>query len=185
MIKEALHEAELRMKGALHALEEELGTIRTGRAAPALVERLHVDYYGTATPLQQLAAIAAPEPQLITIKPYDPGTVSTIEKAIRTSDLNLNPTNDGKLIRLVIPPLTQDRRHELVKMVARRVEESKVAVRNVRRDVMDDIRDMEKEKMVSEDDSHRGKDDLQKLTDHYIKLAEDAGKHKEHEISEV
>lgn len=185
MIKDALHDAEARMKGALHALEEDLAAIRTGRASPALVEKLPVPYYGTPTPLQQLASIAAPEPQMITIRPFDPSSINTIEKAIQVSDLGLTPSNDGKLIRLMIPPLTEERRQDLVKIVSRRTEESKVALRNIRRDTLADMRDFEKEKMISEDEFFRGKEDLQKLTDRYIEDVERTGSRKEQEIMEV
>lgn len=185
MIKESLSDAESRMKGAIHALEEDLSGIRTGRASPALVEKLLVEYYGTPTMLQQLATIAAPEPQLLTIRPFDPGTIGIIEKAIRTSELGLNPSNDGKLIRLGIPSLTEERRLELVKLVHKRLEEAKIAVRNVRRDALDDMREFEKEKAISEDDFFRGKDDLDKLTNRYIEQIDHVGVHKEQEIKEV
>lgn len=185
MIKDALHDAEHRMKGAQHALEEDLGAIRTGRAHPALVEKLPVEYYGTPTPLQNLATITVPEPQLLTIRPFDPTSLNVIEKAIRTSDLGLTPSNDGKLIRLTLPPLTEERRRDLTKLVHKRVEEAKVALRNIRRDVQDDLREMEKEKIISEDDLERGRDDLQKLTDQYTEKVEEIGKRKEHEIMEV
>jgi ribosome recycling factor len=185
MIKELLSDAESRMKGAIHALEEELTGIRTGRASPALVEKLMVEYYGTPTMLQQLATIAAPEPQLLTIRPFDPKSISIIEKAIRTSELGLNPSNDGKLIRLAIPSLTEERRHELVKLVHKRLEESKIAVRNVRRDVLDDMREFEKEKAISEDDFFRGREDLDKLTNRYIEQVDHVGTRKEQEIKEV
>lgn len=185
MIKDALRDAETRMRGAISALEDDFAGIRTGRASPALVEKLMVEYYGTPTPLQQLATIAAPEPQLLTIRPFDPGSLGAIEKAIRTSELGLNPGNDGKLIRLPIPPLTEERRQELVKIVQRRMEDSKVAVRNVRRDILNDLREFEKEKLISEDDFHRGKDDLQKLTDRYTEEVDKIGKRKEQEIMEV
>jgi ribosome recycling factor len=185
MIKESLQETELRMKGAISALEDDLGSIRTGRASTALVEKLLVTYYGTPTPLLQLATIAIPEPQMITIRPFDPGSINDIERAIQTSDLGLTPMNDGKLIRLSVPPLTEDRRQELVKVVYKRMEEAKVAVRNIRRDVLDDLREFEKEKMISEDDFYRGKDDLQKLTDKYIGEVDVIGERKEKEIREV
>jgi len=185
MIKDSLRDAENRMKGAITALEEDLSAIRTGRAHPALVEKLLVEYYGTPPPLQQLATIAAPEPQLLTIRPFDPGTVAIIEKAIRTSDLGLNPGNDGKIIRLALPALNEERRVDLTKIVHKRVEEGKVAVRNIRRDVQDDMRDFEKEKLISEDDLRRGLDDLQKLTDTYTSSIDEIGKHKEQEIMEV
>ncbi len=185
MIKDTLHDAEHRMKGAIHALEEDLAAIRTGRAHPALVEKLAVEYYGTPTPLQNLATITAPEPQLLAIRPFDPGSLNIIEKAIRSSDLGLTPSNDGKIIRLTLPPLTEERRRDLTKVVHKRLEEAKVAVRNIRRDVHDDIREMEKEKLISEDDRRRGEADLQKLTDRFIEQVDQIGKRKEHEIMEV
>jgi ribosome recycling factor len=185
MIKESLQETEIRMKGAISVLEDDLGSIRTGRASTALVEKLPVVYYGTPTPLVQLATIAIPEPQLITIRPFDPGSINDIERAIQTSELGLTPMNDGKLIRLPVPPLTEDRRQELVRIVQKRMEEAKVAVRNIRRDVLDDLRDFEREKMISEDDFYRGKDDLQKLTDRYIGEVDSIGERKEKEIREV
>ncbi len=185
MIKESLAEAESRMKGAIHALEDDLGSVRTGRASPALVEKLMVEYYGTPTQLQQLASISAPEPQLLTIRPYDPGSIATIEKAIRSSELGLNPSNDGKLIRLSIPPLTEERRQELIRTVHKRLEEAKIAVRNVRRDIQDDLREFEKEKLISEDDLYRGREDLEKLTTRFIEQIDEIGTHKEKEIKEV
>jgi ribosome recycling factor len=185
MIKDALRDAEHRMKGAIAALDEELSGIRTGRAHPALVEKLEVEYYGTPTPLQQLATISAPEPQLLTIRPFDPKSLGIIEKAIRTSDLGLNPNNDGKLIRLQLPSLTEERRRDLQKIVHKRVEDAKVAVRNIRRDVQDEMRDYEKEKLISEDELERGRGELQKLTDQFTEKVEEVGKRKEHEIMEV
>jgi len=166
-------------------LEQDLATIRTGRASPALVERLLVDYFDTPTPLIQLATIAVPEPRALMIKPFDSTTLKTIEKAILASDLGLTPNNDGKSIHLNLPPLTEERRRELVKHVHARLEDSRIAVRNIRRDVHNDMRDFEKEKMISEDDLKRGEDQLQKLTDRYV---EEVGKHgqtKEKEIMEV
>lgn len=185
MVKDALRECEQRMKGAVEALEAELLGIRTGRASPALVERLLVDYYGTPTQLQQLATISAPEPQLLTIRPYDPSTIKEIERAIRASQLGLNPSNDGKIIRLVIPPLTEERRLELAKLVHRKVEEAKVAVRNCRRDTLEDLRNFKEEGLISEDEFFRGRDDLQELTDRYIEKVEAVGKRKEDEIRQV
>lgn len=185
MINDVLRDAESRMKSALKTLDQDLGAIRTGRASPKLVENLPVEYYGTQTPLQQLATIAAPEPDLITIRPFDPTTVSNIERAIQTSDLGLMPSNDGKIIRLSIPPLNEERRQELVRVVQRRCEEAKVAVRNVRRDALDDLRELEKEKIVSEDDFFRGKEDLQMLTDGYTDRIDEATRRKEQEIMEV
>jgi len=185
MIKDLLHETEDKMKKAVEALEGDLRTIRTGRATPALVERVMVNYYGAPTPLEQLATISAPEPQLLTIRPYDPGSLREIERAILSSELGLTPNNDGKLIRLVIPRLTQERRMELTKVVHKRVEEARVSVRNVRRDAMNDIRDFEKEKLITEDEAERGREDLQKLTDKYIAKVDESGARKEKEIAEI
>jgi ribosome recycling factor len=185
MVEDALVEADQRMKGAVRSLEEDLGAIRTGRASPALVERLQVDYYGTPTDLQQLANISAPEPRLITIKPFDPGSLKDVERAILTSDLGLTPNNDGKLIRLNIPPLTEERRHELVKVVGGRAEEARVAVRNVRRDTQNNLRDLERDKEISEDELHRSEDKLQEITDHYIEEIKDLSQRKETEVLEV
>ena len=185
MIKDILKDAETRMRGALHSLEQDLATVRTGRASPALVERLLVDYYETPTPLLQLATISAPEPRSLLIKPFDPTTLKTIEKAIQASDLNLTPNNDGKIIHLNLPPLTEDRRRDLVKHVHARLEESRIAVRNIRRDVHNDMRDYEKEKLISEDDLKRGEEELQKLTDRFIEDIARHGQNKEKEIMEV
>jgi ribosome recycling factor len=185
MIKDLLHEAEDKMKKTLEALEADLRTIRTGRATPAIVERVMVNYYGIPTPLEQLATISAPEPQLLTIRPYDVSSLKEIERAILASELGLTPNNDGKLIRLAIPRLTQERRTELTKVVHKRLEEARVSVRNIRRDANNDIRDFEKEKLITEDEADRGREDLQKLTDKYIGKVEDAGERKEKEIAEV
>jgi ribosome recycling factor len=185
MIKDLLHEAEDKMKKTLEALEADLRTIRTGRATPALVERVMVDYYGVPTPLEQLATISAPEPQLLTIRPYDPSSLKNIERGILASELGLTPNNDGKLIRLAIPRLTQERRMELTKVVHKRVEEGRVSIRNIRRDSNNDIRDFEKDKLVTEDEAERGREDLQKLTDKYIAKVEESGARKEKEIAEV
>jgi len=185
MIKDLLHEAEDKMKKAIEALDADLRTIRTGRATPALVERMMVEYYGTPTPLEQLATISAPEPQLLTIRPYDPASLKDIGRAILASELGLTPNNDGKLIRLVIPRLTQERRVELVKIVHKRVEEARVSIRNIRREAMNDLKDFEKDKLVSEDEADRGRDDLQELTDRYIKKVDESGARKEKEIAEV
>ena len=185
MVNDALTEAEARMKGAVRALEEDLMTIRTGRASPALVERLMIDYYGAPTPLMQLATISAPEPRLLTIRPFDPGSLKSIERAIQASDLGLTPGNDGKLIRLAIPALTEERRHELVKIVHTRAEDARVAVRNVRRDVHNDLREFEREKLISEDDLERGESELQKLTDRYVEDLNKVAERKESEVLEV
>jgi ribosome recycling factor len=185
MVKDALREAEARMKGAVRSLEDDLATIRTGRASPALVERLSVEYYGTPTPLMQLATISAPEPRLLTIKPFDPSSLKDIARAILSSDLGLTPNNDGRLIRLNIPPLTEERRHDLVRLVKNRTEEGRIAVRNVRRDTLNDLREFEREKLISEDEFKRGEDDLQKLTDRYIESLNETGQRKEAEVLEV
>jgi ribosome recycling factor len=185
MVKDALHDAEDRMKGAITALEQTLVTIRTGRASPALIERLAVDYYDTPTPLQQLATITVPEPRQLLIKPFDQSSLKNIEKAILSSDLGLTPQNDGKVIRLSLPPLTEERRRELTKVVHHRLEEARVAVRNVRRAAHDDLREFEKEKLISEDDLKRGEVELQKLTDKYVAQIDEHGKRKEAEIKEI
>jgi ribosome recycling factor len=185
MVNDALVEAETRMKGAVHALEDDLAAIRTGRASPVLIERLPIEYYGTPTPLVQLATISVPEPRLLAIRPFDPASLKDIERAILASDLGLTPNNDGKMIRLNIPSLTEERRHELVRIVHNRSEESRVAVRNVRRDVHNDLREFEREKIISEDDLKRGEESLQKLTDKYIDLITEASKRKETEVLEV
>ncbi len=185
MVKDALHEAEERMKGAITALEQNLVTIRTGRASPALIERLPVEYYGTPTPLQQLATITVPEPRQLLIKPFDQGSLKDIERGIQSSDLGLTPQNDGKVIRLNLPPLTEERRRDLIKVVHHRLEESRVAIRNVRRATHDDLREFEREKMISEDELKRGEVDLQKLTDKYTAKVDELGGRKEAEIKEI
>ena len=185
MIKDILKDAETRMNGAIHSLTDDLATIRTGRASPALVERLHVEYYGSPTPLMQLASISIPEPRSIMIKPFDPSTMKDIERAIRTSDLGLNPNNDGKAIHLNLPPLTEERRRELVKHMHTRLEEARVAIRNIRRDLHNDLRDFEKEKLITEDELKRGEEDLQKLTDRFVEDINKHGQAKEKEIMEV
>jgi ribosome recycling factor len=184
MIKELLSDTKGRMEKAIESLEGKLRAIRTGRASPGLVEQVMVDYYGTATPLKQLAVISAPEPQLLTVRPYDPGSIDDIERAILKSEVGLTPSNDGRIVRLPIPRLTEERRKELAKMVRQRVEEGKVALRNVRREVMDDMREFEKEKLVSEDDFYRGKEDLQELTDNYSKKMDEISDRKQQEILE-
>ena len=185
MIKDLIKDAENRMKGALQALEDDLVTIRTGRASPALIEKLQVEYYGMPTALMQLATISVPEPRVLLIRPFDPSTLKTIERGILASDLGLTPNNDGKVIRLNIPALTEDRRRDLVKVVHHRLEEARVAIRNVRRDLIKDLRDFEKEKMISEDDLELGEEELQKLTDKMIEQIEVIGEHKQKEIMEV
>jgi ribosome recycling factor len=185
MVNDALADAEGRMKGAVRALEDDLAGIRTGRASPALVERLPVEYYGAPTSLMQLATISAPEPRLLTIRPFDQGSIKDIERAIQASDLGLTPSNDGKLIRLSIPPLTEERRHDLVKIVHTRAEVARVAVRNVRRDVHNDLREFEREKLISKNELERAETGLQKLTDDYIEKVNRAAEKKEQEVLEV
>lgn len=185
MLKDLYKEAETRMASAIHSLEEELSGIRTGRASPALVERLLVEYYGSPTPLMQLATISVPESRLLTIRPFDASTIKAIERAILASDLGLTPGNDGKIIRLNLPPLTEERRRDLVKLVHHRAEESRVAIRNVRRDILKDMREFEQEKLISEDDLAQGEDEIQKITDHYIEEISHVALRKEKEVLEV
>jgi ribosome recycling factor len=173
------------MRSAIQVLHDDLAAIRTGRASPGLVEKLAIEYYGSPTPLMQLASISVPEPRTLTIKPFDTTTIKAIEKAILTSELGLNPNNDGKVIHLNLPPLTEDRRRDLVKHVHHRLEEARIAVRNIRRDAHNDMRDFEKEKLISEDDLERGEVDLQKLTDRYVEEIAQHGERKEAEIMEV
>ncbi len=185
MIKDLLKDAEHRMQGAIKNLTDDLAGIRTGRANPALVEKLSINYYETPTPLMQLASISVPEPRSLMIKTYDATTLKEIEKAIQASDLGLTPNSDGKVIHLNLPPLTEDRRHDLVKRVHARLEETRVAIRNIRRDSHNDMREFEKEKLISEDDLKTGEESLQKLTDRFIDEVAELGKKKESEIMEV
>ena len=184
-INDTAAETESKMHKAVDALRRDLITIRTGRASPALVERITIDYYGVPTPLNQVASISAPEARLLVIQPWDRNTLPLVEKAILKSDLGLNPTNDGRVIRLVIPQLSEERRRDLVKVVHRKVEEGRVAIRNLRREGVDELKDLEKEKLITEDDLKRGQERLQKLTDRYIEEAERVGHSKEEEILEV
>lgn len=185
LVKETLHDAEEHMKKTIHAFEIDLRAYRTGRASPAIVEHLMVNYYDTPTPLQQLATITVPEAQVLMIRPFDAHSLKDIERAISASDLGLTPNNDGKVIRLVFPRLSEERRNDLIKQVHKRLEEARVSIRNIRRDNQDMLRDFEKEKMISEDDLKRGRDELQKLTDKYIEQAENVSQRKEEEIREV
>jgi ribosome recycling factor len=185
MLNDVYAEAKTRMKGAVQALEEDLAAIRTGRASPGLVEKLQVEYYGVLTPLIQLASIGVPEPRSLLIRPFDASTLKTIEKTIMASDLGLTPNNDGKAIRLNLPPLTEERRRDLVKIVRNRLEEARVSVRNVRRDSIKDLREFESEKMISEDELKRGEDELQNITDNFIKEINELGERKEVEVMEV
>jgi ribosome recycling factor len=185
MIKDLVRETRARMEKTAETLVEDLRGIRTGRASPALVERITVEYYGTMTPLNQMSTISAPEPRLLTIRPWEASMIAPIEKAILKSDLGLTPTNDGKLIRLTIPRLSEERREDLVKVVGRRIEESKVAIRNIRREANDDLKEFLDEKMITEDDFHHGRDQIQELTDEYVVKMDEIGQRKEEEIREV
>ena len=185
MIDGVLTEAEAKMAKARDVLRDDLRAMRTGRASPALVERLRVDYYGTLTPLNQLAAISVPEPRLLVVRPWDPNVLGEVEKAILKSELGLTPNSDGALIRLAIPRLTEERRQELTKVVGRRVEEGRVAVRNVRRNAQEDLRDLEKEGLISEDELHRSRKKLQELHDKYVDETGAIGKAKEKEVLEI
>ena len=184
-IASRLKEAESRMEKSIESLHKELSSIRTGRATPSLVDRMQVDYYGTMTPLQSLASISAPEPRMLVIQPYDRGSIASIEKAIQKNEMGLNPSNDGQLIRIVIPQLTEDRRKEFVKMVKAKAEEARVSVRNVRRDEVDHLRKLEKEDGVSSDDVAHSLTQLQKITDRFIVQVDDLGQKKEAELLEV
>lgn len=185
MIKEYLAEAEERMNKSAEALKRELATLRAGRATPALLDKIQVDYYGAMTPLNQMANISAPESRMLLIQPWDKGAMKGIEKAILASDLGLTPTNDGTVIRIAIPQLTEERRKELVKIVRKKSEDAKVAVRNIRRDLNDEIKKLEKKHEVSEDDAKNGLDDAQKLTEKSIKKLDEITAAKEKEIMEV
>ena len=185
MINDVMSDAKVRMQGAVTSLEADLAGYRTGRAAPQLLDRIVVEMYGTEMPLNQMSVISVPEAQQLAIRPYDANAISAIEKAIMSSDLGLMPNNDGKIIRLNLPRLTEDRRRELTKLVGKRVEEAKVAVRNVRRDGLNDLRDFKNESIITEDEFFRAQDDLQELTDTYIKQIDDLGDQKEKEVMEV
>ena len=185
MIKDVTNECKGRMEKAIEALQSDLRAIRTGRASPALLEKLQVEYYGTPTPLNQLAGVSVPEPRMLMIRPYDKNTIAAIERAIQKSDLGLTPSNDGQIVRLMIPQLTEERRKDLSKQVGRRVEEARVAARNIRRDANDRLTKMEKDKEISEDDLRDAQKEVQKLTDDFIKQIDEIGKAKEAEIMEV
>jgi ribosome recycling factor len=184
-IDELLLDARERMSKSVDAIRHEFASVRTGRASPALLDRISVDYYGTATPLKQLATISAPEPRLLTVQAYDKSSIKNIEKAILESDVGLTPNNDGNLIRLGIPELTEERRKELVKVVHGIAEEGRVAIRNIRRDVMHDLRELKGEGEVGSDDEHRAEVELQKLTDDKISELDALMKGKEAEVLEV
>jgi ribosome recycling factor len=185
VIDDFLSDAGRRMDKSVEAAAHELNTVRTGRASAALLERIQVDYYGQKTPLQQLATINVPEPRLLTVQPYDPSSLKAIERAIQESDLGLTPSNDGKIIRLPIPQLTEERRKELVKVVRHLGEEGKVAIRNVRRDVMHDLKELVRKGDVGDDEERRAEERAQKLTDDHVKRVDELLKRKEEEIMEV
>mgnify|MGYP001146865816 CR=1 FL=1 len=176
---------EERMNMTLIALKNELNSIRAGRANPAMLDRLSIDYYGSVTPVKQIASVAAPEPRLLTIQPYDPSVMSLIEKAIQQSDLGINPSNDGKIIRLNIPQLTEERRKDLTKIVKRTAEDSKVALRNERRNTNDILKKMQKDGELTEDDLKNAQDEVQKITDKFTKKVDQMVENKEKEILEV
>ena len=174
-----------RMERSVESTKGEFATVRTGRASAALLDRITVDYYGTRTPLNQLATISVPEPRMLVVTPFDKSSIKEIERAVRESDLGVNPSNDGKIIRLPLPPLTEERRKELVKVVRRLAEEGRVAVRNVRRDTLHHLKELEREGEAGADDVHRAEDRVQKLTDEHVHGIDAALKHKEEEILEV
>ena len=182
--QELLQDGESRMRGAQTALQRELSSIRTGRASPALVDHISVDYYGAPTPLNQLASIVSPEARLLVIQPWDKQSIGTVERALLKSDLGITPNNDGTVIRLVLPMPTEERRRELVRVVRKRVEDGRVAVRNVRRDVLEKLRAMERAKELSQDEAHRAQERLQQLTDFSIGQIDDIGAAKEAEVLE-
>ena len=185
MISQTLQKAEEKMQASVEVLKMDLATIRTGRATPALIEHLKVEYAGVSTTLRQVASISVPEARLIVIQPWDRNNLHSIEKAILKSDLGLHPTNDGNVIRLGIPSLSEERRQELIKVVRRRVEERRIAIRNLRREALDELKKLEKNKDVSQDEHKRAIDQLQKLTDCFIAEAEQIGQDKEVELMEV
>lgn len=185
MIEELIQDASRRMDKSIEAVRNEFNTVRTGRASAALLDRIQIDYYGQKTPLKQLATINVPEPRLLTIQPFDPSSLKTIERAIQESELGLTPSNDGKIIRLPIPQLTEERRKELVKLVRHMAEEGRIAIRNVRRDVMHDLKELVHSGEVGDDEERRAEERVQKLTDEHVKAVDELLKHKEAEIMEV
>jgi len=185
MIDDVLSSVDTRMQKTVQVLKREMESIRTGRATPALLDQVKVDAYGSLLPINQLATISVPEARLLVVQPWDRNLASTIQKAILKSDLGLNPISDGDIIRLVIPPPTEERRKELVKVVRKRVEDAKVAIRNLRRDGLEELRKLEKEKQISRDDNMRAQEKLQKLTDRFVAEVSEVGQHKETEILEV
>lgn len=185
MIEELLQDAARRMDRSVEAAQGEFNTVRTGRASAALLDRIQIDYYGQKTPLKQLATINVPEPRLLTVQPFDPSSLKTIERALQESDLGLTPSNDGKVIRLPVPQLTEERRKELVRLVRHMAEEGRIAVRNVRRDVIHDLKDLVHEGEVGDDEERRAEERVQKLTDEHTRRIDELLKRKEAEIMEV
>jgi len=185
MVAEIFEDAERRMHKAVDALRQDLAAIRTGRASSALIERIQIDYYGTLTPINQVATISVPDARQLLIQPWDRKLLTDIEKAIQKSDLGINPNNDGQVIRLNVPPLNEERRRDMVKTLHKKLDEHKVAIRNVRRDAQDKLRDREKKKEITEDEHRRSNERLQKLTDRFIDEMDKVGKTKELEILEV
>ena len=185
MVSHALWNIEEKMRVSIEVLKKELASIRTGRAAPALIEHIKVEYAGVPTPLNQIAGISAPEARLLVVQPWDRNSIHDVEKAILQSDLGLNPSSDGNVIRLHIPPLSEERRQELIKIVRRKIEERRIVIRNLRREAMDELKSMEKNKGISQDELKRALDQLQKVTDSFITDAEQIGRDKEVELLEV
>lgn len=185
MVKETLDGTDAKMKKSVEALRHHLSAIRTGRASPALVEQLHVEYYGSEMPLNQLANVSVPEPRMLVIQPWDQGSIKAIEKAIQLSELGINPTNDGRVIRLAVPPLTEQRRRDLTKLVKKEVEESKIALRNLRRDAQNELKKLETDKQISADELKRAQERLQEVTDRYTREMDQVGSTKEAEVMEV
>ncbi len=185
MIEEVIADTRSRMEKAMESLQRELTAVRTGPASPSLVERVHVEQYGTEMPLNQLANIAIPEARMITITPWDKSAIGAIEKAIRKSELGLNPTNDGSMIRIAIPPLTEERRKQMVKVVHTKVEDAKIAVRNIRRDSIAQAKELKDEKMIGEDEERRAETQIQEITNKFTARADEIGKDKEREVMQV
>jgi ribosome recycling factor len=185
MIEDVIDDTKSRMEKAMEALQRELQTVRTGRASPSLVERVHVEQYGTEMPLNQLANIAVPEARMITITPWDKSSIGAIEKALRKSELGFNPTNDGSMIRIAIPPLTEERRKQMVKIVHTKVEDAKIAVRNIRRDAIAQAKEFKDEKMIGEDEERRAETQIQEVTNKFTARADEIGKDKEREVMQV
>lgn len=185
MIEELIEDAQRRMSKSVEATQHEFNTVRTGRASAALLDRVVVDYYGQPTPVKQLATLNVPEPRMLTVQPFDPSSMEAIERAVLESDLGLVPSNDGKIIRLPIPALTEERRKELVRVVRQLAEDGRIAIRNVRRDVMSDLKELARDGEVGSDDEHRAEDRVQKITDGFVETVDELLKKKEEEILEV